>query len=225
MPSQIIPKKGDVYNGLTLTGVYEMRSHATYAEALCECGKLFFSRFKHIRIGKATSCGCKTVQLRANKLVTHGFGRNANRHPLYRAWSNMKSRCFNVKNSEYHNYGGRGIKMCKEWCDNFTSFCEWAINNGWRKGLSIDRIKVNGNYEPTNCRWATIEMQNNNRRDTVFISAFGEVKNRLDWSKDKRTQVKMNVVAKRLTLGWDAEIALTKKLNLNYARHNHQRVG
>lgn len=84
----------------------------------------------------------------------------------------MKQRCYNEKDKGYKNYGGRGIKICDEWLNKengFINFYNWAINNGYKEGLSIDRINNDGNYEPNNCRWATTREQNNNRRVTVLF--------------------------------------------------------
>lgn len=81
----------------------------------------------------------------------------------------MISRCTNTKDRMYKNYGGRGISVCKEWAECFLNFYTWAIENGYSKGLSIDRIDVNGNYCPENCRWATQKEQNLNKRDTIYV--------------------------------------------------------
>lgn len=88
---------------------------------------------------------------------------------LYRIWSGMIQRCINVNLLEYKNYGERGIKVCKEWRESFQSFKEWAINNGYNDNLTIDRIDVNGNYEPSNCRWFTWKEQANNKRTNRFV--------------------------------------------------------
>lgn len=87
---------------------------------------------------------------------------------LYNIWKTMCQRCFNKNNAKYQNYGGRGISICEEWND-FLSFKEWAINNGYSEVLTIDRIDVNGNYEPSNCRWVTLEMQANNKSNNKII--------------------------------------------------------
>jgi len=95
----------------------------------------------------------------------------------------MKNRCYLESNIAYKNYGGRGIKVCDEWLDSFISFYNWAINNGYRNDLTIDRINNNENYYPKNCKWSTYVEQSNNRRDTVYIELDGETKNISEWSK------------------------------------------
>lgn len=93
---------------------------------------------------------------------------------IYSIWCDMKKRCNNKNQSNYNNYGGRGIKVCKEWNDDFESFLEWSISNGYNDSLTIDRIDVNGNYEPSNCRWVTWEEQHYNKRNTVYIEVDGQ---------------------------------------------------
>lgn len=93
----------------------------------------------------------------------------------------MKDRCYNPKDKRYKNYGGRGIKICDEWLHSFESFYEWSLKNGYQDGLTIDRIDVNGNYEPNNCRWATWDVQCNNRTNNVYIEYNGEIKTLKQW--------------------------------------------
>jgi len=100
---------------------------------------------------------------------------------LYRKWDNIKKRCNNKKARYYEYYGGRGIKVCPEWEGDFQAFYDWAIANGYRKGLSIDRIDVNGDYSPSNCRWATPKEQANNRRNTPYITYNGMTKTQREW--------------------------------------------
>ena len=90
-------------------------------------------------------------------------------HILYRKWATMKSKCNDPNNTSYKYYGGRGIRVCEEWENDFISFYNWSINNGWIDGLTIDRINNNGNYEPSNCRFATMKMQLNNTRRSLYI--------------------------------------------------------
>lgn len=93
---------------------------------------------------------------------------------IYRLWLGMKSRCYNSNNIDYKYYGGRGIKVCKEWLASFNKFEKWAQENGYNDNLTLDRIDVNGNYEPNNCRWATRKEQSNNRRNNHYIVYNGE---------------------------------------------------
>lgn len=112
----------------------------------------------------------------------HGGWTN-NRH-LYTVWSGMLSRCRNKNHKQYKDYGGRGITVCEEWKD-FSVFREWALSNGYVDGgdyCSIDRIDVNGNYEPSNCRWANRKVQMNNRRVNVLLTYNGETKTLAQWA-------------------------------------------
>lgn len=95
----------------------------------------------------------------------------------------MVQRCTNPKASNYKRYGGRGIKICDEWRKNFVSFYDWAVTHGYKEGLSLDRIDVNGNYEPVNCRWATLEQQQNNMRNNHFIEYKGVTHTIAEWSR------------------------------------------
>jgi len=91
-------------------------------------------------------------------------------HPLYSIWGSMKSRCLCINDPNYNNYGGRGIKVCDTWKEQFISFYEWAINNGWEKGLLLDRENNDGNYNPDNCRFVDRKTScNNTRRQCILI--------------------------------------------------------
>ena len=113
--------------------------------------------------GHTQSCGYKKFESH-NK--THGFKRTK----LYGVWSSMKERC-NVKSCKsYKHYGARGIKVCDEWSNDYMSFYRWSMENGYSDGLSIERIDVNGNYCPENCKWIPFKEQPRNRRDTVYAT-------------------------------------------------------
>ena len=105
---------------------------------------------------KAQSCGCQHFNLLGKANRTHGDTINGPVH-LYRVWRCMKNRCYYKGAAFYHRYGGRGIKICQEWKDNYISFKSWALKNGYKKGLSIDRINSDGDYESSNCQWITIQ--------------------------------------------------------------------
>lgn len=130
------------------------------------CGNIKECREDNLKRYK--SCGC--LKFKNLNKITHGMSKD----PLYKRWHTIRQRCFNPNTPTYEHYGGRGIKMCDEWNDNFESFYEWSINSGYKKELTLDRIDNNGNYEPGNCRWTTMKEQTNNRRVNVIVEYAGE---------------------------------------------------
>lgn len=133
----------------------------------CECGKMVVRPRGSLRNGGPyTSCGCSKLTMN----ITHGMTYS----PLYDIYYHMRGRCTNPKMDRYPDYGGRGIKVCDEWMQSFTAFADWALNNGYRDGLSIERKDVNGDYCPENCTWIPKKEQWRNRRDTVWADIRGE---------------------------------------------------
>lgn len=140
----------------------------------CECGNETIVYGSHLRNGDTLSCGC----IMKNTKRTHSQSNTR----LYRIWLHVKNRCNNPNFDHYKCYGGRGITYCKEW-NNFEPFMEWALSNGYKDNLTIDRIDVNGNYCPENCRWITGKEQHKNTRKTIIIEHNGIEDTLLGWSK------------------------------------------
>ena len=133
---------------------------------------------------------------------------------LYEVWCSMRQRCNNPNSKMYKHYGERGIKVCEEWQKDYSSFKKWAISNGYCEGLTIDRIDNNGDYSPSNCRWATWKMQANNQRKTTRIEYLGVCRTLHEWSDF--LGIAPNTLYHRLyKLGWSTERAFTEKVSLN----------
>ena len=136
--------------------------------------------------------GTMSCYLRRHK-IEHGAGRPTGKdNPLYKhghsntrlhkIWQNMRNRCLNRKTPDYKYYGGRGIRICKDWND-FICFEVWSLSNGYTEKLTLDRIDVNGNYCPNNCRWVTRKVQSNNKRNLRLLEYKGEIKTITQWSE------------------------------------------
>lgn len=126
---------------------------------------------------------------------------------LKKVFIHMKERCYDQTDRRYKDWGGRGITICQEWLDDVNRFVEWAINNGYKYGLSIDRIDNDKGYSPDNCRWVTLAENNQNRRDTRFYTINGVTKNMTQWCNIY--SINWSTVDRRLKLGWDVERAFT----------------
>lgn len=142
----------------------------------CDCGNARVVRAGHLRNGATQSCGCMKREKTSISNSTHHMSDTR----LYDIWQGIKARTERPTNPAYRNYGGRGIKLCEEWHDPYA-FMEWANLNGYSEGLTIDRIDVNGNYEPSNCRWITRSEQCCNKRNTIRITLDGQTRTLVEW--------------------------------------------
>lgn len=133
---------------------------------------------------------------------------------LYSVYSNMKNRCYNQNSKDYKNYGGRGITICDDWLDNFESFYNWSILNGYSENLFIDRIDNNRGYCPENCRWVDRLTNNNNRRDNDLIEYQGEVLSISQWSQ--RLNINRVTLIRRFKRGWSVEKTFSTPVDTKY---------
>lgn len=137
----------------------------------------------------------------------HGMARTK----IYNAWCNMKGRCYRKSMKRYELYGGRGIKVCDEWLNSFISFYNWSMKNGYQENLTLDRIDVNGNYSPKNCRWISNLEQQSNKTNNHYITYEGKTKSLIQWAKHFKINEK--TLQKRLSKGWSIKEALTTPIN------------
>jgi hypothetical protein len=135
---------------------------------------------------------------------------------LYEIWNGMKQRCQNPNTISYKGYGGKGISVCEEWNNSFKAFYDWAISNGYRNDLTIDRIENDGNYEPANCRWATNKEQQNHTSYTRLHTYNGETLSIMQWAE--KTGIHPNMLYKRLSRGWSIEKALKTKSLMKWGK-------
>ena len=177
---------GEKYNRLTVIEKAEdyinpnNNNRSKRWKCKCDCGNITIVRSSDLKSGSIKSCGCLNKELRKIRNLTHGLSYTK----LYIEYNSMIQRCYNINNIRYPRYGGRGVIVCSEWYNsdyknNFDpecvkNFCEWAMSHGYRDDLTIDRINVNGNYEPSNCRWIPKEYQSHNRRNSIKINFNGE---------------------------------------------------
>lgn len=197
--------RGAKFGRWTLTGETARDNYKhprLVALAVCICGTRRWVRVDQLKSGASRSCGCGVVEA----ATKHG-GRNTR---LYTIWRGMRARCLCPTDRAFKWYGGKGVAICSQWSE-FEAFKEWALANGYRDDLSIDRFPdTNGNYEPVNCRWATSAEQNRNRRDNIAITAFGETKCIAEWLRDPRCAVRFHIcLQRRLDRGMSPEDAIT----------------
>lgn len=181
-----------------LTALYRLRNYHdthTYWLCACECGNLTEVYLGSLTSGATTSCGC----------VVKKHGKSY--EPIYRRWIGIRNRCYNKSDEHYKDYGRRGVKVCDEWKDDFMSFYDWAMNNGYDDKLTIDRIDVNGNYEPNNCRWVNMKHQCRNRRSCRYFTYKGDTHCLSEWCEI--LELNYSTVCTRINkLGWSVEKSL-----------------
>ena len=180
MKPKYLDRAGIKYGRLTAIRIDEEKTQASNVKkrrgafwvCQCECGNTLTVRGN--MLGKQTkSCGCLKKERDGENLgrLTHGKSHSR----LATIWYHMNGRCHNPDDYNYHRYGAKGVTVCEAWRTDFLTFEKWALLNGYKENLSIDRIEVDGNYEPSNCRWAGFDVQLNNKRDTLWLEYQGEM--------------------------------------------------
>lgn len=163
----------------------------TYFVCRCDCGKEKIISRRSILSNRTKSCGCIKKK--------HG----SSYKKLYNVWASAKKRCYDEAYYNYKNYGARGIIMCNEWLNDYSSFETWALSNGYKEGLFIDRVNVDGNYEPQNCRFITPKQSGNNRRNHTYLTYKGVTKNVTQWAEE--LNVSDAAIFGRLKKGWSID--------------------
>lgn len=206
-----ISKVGNRYGRLTVLEIDKKRGggkQGYYYICKCDCGTV-----KSIRgnvLGKTTkSCGCLAKELAKKTLKRYTSGESHSR--LACIWYHMRSRCNNPKDTNYKRYGARGIRVCQEWEKDFLIFKKWALNSGYKSGLTIERIDFNGNYEPSNCKWATLSEQQRNKRTNIFIFHKGKYKCLMEAYLEEKPPITYQTVRERYHKGVNNLEKLFKK--------------
>lgn len=196
---------GERFGRLTVIDNLGLHNKKVFWLCRCDCGNVCNVPTGNLRSGNTTSCGCIHKDIVSKQFKTHGLGNSR----LHTIWDHMKQRCYNSNNKTYKYYGARGIVICHEWLDDFMNFYDWAINNGYRDDLTIDRIDVNGNYEPNNCRWNATKQQAQNRRTNRNYTISGKTHCLKEWCEI--LNLNYHTVYSRLNCGWPIEEALELK--------------
>lgn len=188
----------------------KLKSNTTRWECKCDCGKIIQTTRTSLIKGESKSCGCLRKELSKKRLLKIITKHNMSKARIYRIWQGIKERTSSCENIDKKYYYDKGITICNEWKNSFLSFYNWAIKNGYNENLTIDRINVNGNYEPNNCRWATIKEQNRNKTTTRYLTAYGKKLSMGEWHEILKIPFS-TMVNRRLKGLSDAEILKIKK--------------
>lgn len=169
----------------------------------CDCGNVKVVRGSDLKAGRIHSCGCMIKE----DPVARKHGGSGTK--LYKIYHGMRSRCYNPKNKDYQHYGAKGVIIAPAW-STFQEFQKWAVENGYRDGLSIDRIDVDGNYSPDNCRWVEMREQHDNTTRTIRLTCNGVTKTIGEWASE--IGISARTLRRRKMLGWEDEKIITTEL-------------
>lgn len=195
---------GQRFGRLVVTEQAPNRNQKRTWVCVCDCGNVIVTTTQNLRKGDTKSCGCYKHDLTVERLTIHGETHTR----LHNIWKAMRRRCCDVKYSDYKYYGERGITVCDEWKDDFLTFKEWSVANGYSSNLTLDRIDPNKAYMPLNCRWVSMKAQCNNRRNNVNYTYNGEEHTLSEWSE--RLKIPYHRLYMRLYNGWDFAKAISE---------------
>ena len=202
---------GDVFSRVTIIKEVAQRRGVRRFLCKCKCGKQWEVSLVNLVEGHTKSCGCLKKERTVERLYIHG----KSGEKIYVAWMAMKMRCFNKNNPRYSSYGGRGITVCEEWL-NFQNFYDWAIKNGYKPGLSIERVDNDGSYDSANCTWIPRENQTKNTRKTRLIEYNGAKRTLKEWGT--LLGVSHKTLSGRLYRGWSDESIISTPFKRRQAR-------
>lgn len=204
---------GKIINGFLVIDNYPIKTknnkrNTCFVVKCISCGKIKQYTSPTI-LNKKAKCECTS-----KRKFRNGFDEKSRLYNIYRS---IIKRTQKPKDKDYKNYGARGIQLCKEWDDNYKAFYDWSINNGYTDDLSIDRIDVNGNYEPNNCRWVSIEIQANNKRNSHKLSFKGKTFTMMEWAN--QTGIGYGTIKGRIRAGWSTKKALTTPIDVKFRKN------
>lgn len=203
---------GKRFGRLTVITLDHKKDGFNYWKCQCECGNFKVVRGDSLEKGSTKSCGCLIGETAKKIFAKHGMCGTR----VYRIWNGITQRCHNKNDTTYQNYGGKGIAVCDEWRKDFRSFYAWAMANGYRDDLTIDRIDNSKGYSPDNCRWATTKEQARNKTDNHLITHDGKTMCINDWRLEKGFS--RNLIEERLKRGWSVERAISTPPNKKYSK-------
>jgi hypothetical protein len=204
------PIVGTRFGRYTVIGLTLREAKRRRVPVECDCGNQKFVDLPQLHTRPGISCGCARRERMRDLSTTHGDSQSTGPHfAIYARWRDMVARCTHPGHHAYGSYGGRGITVCSTWAADYVSFRTWALENGYAPKLHIDRRDNDQGYSPDNCRWVTAKVNNNNRRTTVFVVAFGKRQTLTEWLVDPRCVVQRGTLVARLKSGWAPELALS----------------
>jgi hypothetical protein len=209
---------------IVLEKVPRLKSNTTRWKCKCDCGKIIETTRSSLIKGSSKSCGCLCKKLSTQRIIKVNTKHNLSRTRIYRIWTGIKNRVKgNIKDNKKY-YFDRNIKICDEWEKDFIKFYNWSIQNGYSDNLSIDRIDVNGDYKPDNCRWATIKQQNRNKQNTTYLTLNGKTLSMGEWKEKLDIPFSTMVNRKRKGLSDEQILDITRRQGQRYVDYKEMSV-